>query len=163
MGQRRQHSVSRRLPRPADQVSWGRQIVPSVGCVGTETIGAALRFALQLFGVAGFAHRGFRGLHRQLAAVGVTGYLHPLRLEGFGSHPLARKLGEALGLVSIQSEGLCAAIDLADDVALEIVQVGDLRVFVLSTGTKVKSKNSSSENSNGWTVSRKEQAMARSG
>ena len=103
----------------------------------------------RLFGGAGFAYRGFRNLHCQLTAVGVTGFLHPLLCEAFSCHPLPHERGEAFGLVGIQNKRLRAAIHLADHVTLEIVQVGDLGVFFLSTCAKAKSKKASSENSKG--------------
>ena len=129
-------------------MSWGRQIAPSFGRVSTEAIAAACG-VLPLFGVAGFAHGGVCHLHRQLASIAVTGFLHPLFPERFGGHPLPGELGEAFGLIGIQHKGLLAAIHLADHVALEIVQVGDLGVFFLSTCAKAKSKKASSENSKG--------------
>ena len=103
----------------------------------------------RLFGGAGFAYRGFRNLHCQLTAVGVTGFLHPRLCEAFSCHPLPRERGEAFGLVGIQNKRLRAAIHLADHVTLEIVQVCDFGCFFLSTRAKAKSKNASSENSKG--------------
>ena len=103
----------------------------------------------RLFGGAGFAYRGFRNLHCQLTAVGVTGFLHPLLCEAFGCHPLPRELGEAFGLVGIQNKRLRAAIHLADHVTLEIVQVGDFGCFFLSTRAKPKGNNASGEYSKG--------------
>ena len=92
----------------------------------------------QLFGITGFAHCRFRDLHRQLTAVGVTGFLDPLLAKGFCCHPLARELSEDGGLVSIQNEGLITAVHLADHVALEIVQIGDLGLIVPITCAKAK-------------------------
>jgi hypothetical protein len=97
-----------------------------------------------------------------LTAIAVTGFFHSLFPERCGAHPLPGELGEAFGLIGIQHKGLFAAIHLADHVALKIVQVRDLGIFFLSTGAKPKSKNVSTERSNGGSFNEK-MTITRSG